>query len=46
MPAEHAEHMRSAVAVQPVICWPAKQPVVQGVHCPVELLLYCPVPHD
>ena len=26
MPAEQGEHDRSAVAVQPVICWPAAQP--------------------
>ena len=27
MPAEQAEHERSVVVVQPVICWPAAQPV-------------------
>ena len=25
MPRAHVEHTRSAVAVQPVICWPAAQ---------------------
>ena len=26
MPSEQAEHERSVVVVQPVICWPAAQP--------------------